>query len=76
METFKLVVIIIAIAFIALLLILIGLMGENITRLRNQNVELKGEIKQLQERVKELSKYDRKLQRDLKKQEAKNNVER
>lgn len=56
METFKLVVIIIAIAFIALLLILIGLMGENITRLRNINVELKGEIKQLQEKNNELEK--------------------
>ena len=46
------------------ILLLIGIMGENISRLRNINVELKGEIKHLQEKneqlEKELMKYDKK----------------
>ncbi len=49
---------------VGFIFILIGIMGENITKLRNINVELKGEIKQLQERnnelEKELMKYDKK----------------
>lgn len=64
---------------IGAILVLIGIMGENITRLRNINVELKGEIKHLQDknnelekRVKELSKYDKKYQKELKKEENKN----
>lgn len=49
------------------ILLLVGIMGENISRLRNANVELKGEIKYLQERneelEKELMKYDKKRKR-------------
>jgi hypothetical protein len=50
------------------ILVLIGIMGENITRLRNHNVELKGEIKHLQKKnnelEKELMKYDKKRKRN------------
>ena len=57
-----------AILIIGAVLLLIGIMGENITRLRNINVELKGEIKHLQERnnelEKELMKYDKKRKRN------------
>jgi len=53
---------------VGFIFLLIGIMGENITRLRNINVELKGEIKQLQERnnelEKELMKYDKKRKRN------------
>lgn len=41
---------------VGFIFILIGIMGENITKLRNINVELKGEIKHLQERNNELEK--------------------
>ena len=64
------------ILLVGAILLLIGIMGENITRLRNKNVELKGEVKQLQEknaelekRVKELSKYDKKYQKEMKRNE-------
>ena len=53
---------------VGFIFLLIGIMGENITKLRNINVELKGEIKQLQERnnelEKELMKYDKKRKRN------------
>ena len=61
------------------ILVLIGIMGENITRLRNKNEELKGELNrvkeknaELEKRVKELSKYDKKYQRELKREGNKN----
>ena len=43
------------------ILLLIGIMGENISRLRNINVELKGEIKHLQEKNNELEKQHKQL---------------
>lgn len=50
------------------ILLLIGIMGENISRLRNINVELKGEIKHLQEKneqlERELMKYDKKRKKE------------
>ncbi len=59
-----------SILIIGSILVLIGIMGENITRLRNINVELKGEIKHLQERnnelEKELMKYDKKRRKEKK----------
>ena len=57
-----------AILIVGAVLLLIGIMGENITRLRNINVELKGEIKHLQEQKeqleKELMKCDKKRKRN------------
>ncbi len=79
MPSWLIFVIFASILVIGAVLLLIGIMGENITRLRNINVELKGEIKHLQERnnelekkVKELSKYDKKYQKELRKEENKN----
>jgi len=58
---------------VGFIFILIGIMGENITKLRNINVELKGEIKQLQERnnelEKELMKYDKRRRKEARKNE-------
>ena len=50
-----------AILIVGAVLLLIGIMGENITRLRNINVELKGEIKHLQERNEQLEKQLKQL---------------
>ena len=79
MPSWLIIVVFGSILLVGAVLLLIGIMGENITRLRNHNVELKGEIKHLQEkneqlekRVKELSKYDKKYQRELKKEGNKN----
>ena len=65
-----------SILFVGGILVLIGIMGENITRLRNRNVELKGELQrekeknaELEKRVKELSKYDKKYQKEMKRNE-------
>ena len=70
MPSWLIVIIFISILIIGAVLLLIGIMGENITRLRNINVELKGEIKHLQERnnelEKELMKYDKKRKKDAK----------
>lgn len=64
MPSWLIFVIFASILIVGAVLLLIGIMGENITRLRNINVELKGEIKHLQERneqlEKELMKYDKK----------------
>ena len=64
MPSWLILVIFACIFIIGAVLLLIGIMGENITRLRNINVELKGEIKHLQEKneqlEKELMKYDKK----------------
>lgn len=49
------------ILLVGAVLLLIGIMGENITRLRNHNVELKGEIKHLQERNEQLEKQIKQL---------------
>lgn len=64
------------ILIVGAILLVIGIMGENISRLRNKNVELKGELQrekeknaELEKRVKELSKYDKKYQRELKREE-------
>lgn len=46
---------------VGFIFILIGIMGENITKLRNINVELKGEIKHLQERNEQLEKQIKQL---------------
>lgn len=79
MPSWLIFVIFASILIVGAVLLLIGIMGENITRLRNINVELKGEIKHLQEknnelekRIKELSKYDKKYQRELKREGNKN----
>ena len=64
------------ILFVGGILMLIGIMGENITRLRNLNVELKGENEKLKKEVKELEKelmkYDKKRKRDARKQDNSN----
>ena len=64
MPSWLIFVIFASILLVGAVLLLIGIMGENITRLRNHNVELKGEIKHLQEKneqlEKELMKYDKK----------------
>lgn len=50
-----------SILLVGAILLLIGIMGENITRLRNINVELKGEIKHLQEKNEQLEKQLKQL---------------
>ena len=62
----KLLIAIGSILLVGGILVLIGIMGENISRLRNKNVELKGELQR------ELSKYDKKYQRELKREGNKN----
>lgn len=72
MPSWLIVVIFAGILIVGAVLLLIGIMGENITRLRNINVELKGEIKHLQEKneqlERELMKYDKRRKRDARKQ--------
>ena len=66
---------------VGIVLAIIGIQHEHLTKLRDEKAELKvlnqdqaKKIEELEKKVKELSKYDRKLQKELKK-EAKNNVE-
>ena len=61
MPSWLIVIIFISILIIGAVLLLIGIMGENITRLRNINVDLKGEIKHLQEKNEQLEKQLKQL---------------
>lgn len=66
----KLLIAIGCVLFVGAILLLIGIMGENITRLRNQNVELKGEIKQRDEKIAELEKEKKHLKENIKELET------
>ena len=83
MPSWLILVIFASILLIGGILLLIGIMGENISRLRNANVELKGEIKHLQEKneqlekqIKQLKEQNNELEKELMKYDKKRRKEK
>lgn len=57
---------------VGIVLVIIGIQHEHLTKLRDEKANLEIKNQALEKRVKELEKYDKRLQKELKKEGKKN----